>query len=241
MYRARRAGLQGAEHLVALKVILPDRLGSYRDVDRFVKEVRAMVRFNHRGVLSVSDSGEHLGQPYVAMKLVGPSLEAVLAAREKIAPSSAAKLVAEIARAVDYLHQHDVVHCDLKPSNILLDGDQPVITDFGLIRILNPGPELGPQGPLRMEGTIPYMAPEQVRGYPAKSTDIYALGVVLMELLTGRTPFGKGCGSETNHPPGGTGAAPFRPRHSHRARSDRAQVPSKGPLRSLSDGRAGRC
>jgi serine/threonine-protein kinase len=151
-----------------------------------------MVRLNHRGVLPVFDSGEDRGQPYVAMKLVGPSLERLLSAQGTLAAGESARLVAEIARAVDYLHQHDVVHCDLKPSNILLDGDQPLITDFGLSRVLKGESEMGPTGQLRIEGTIPYMAPEQVRGDPGKSSDIYALGALLLELLTGETPFGKG-------------------------------------------------
>jgi Protein kinase domain len=144
VYRARHEGLVGAEHLVALKLILPTRLGSYRDVDRFVDEVRKMVKLNHRGVLSVFDSDEDRGQPYMAMKLVGASLEQTLKTRGSLNPDEAARLVTDIARAVDYLHQHEIVHCDLKPSNILLDGDQPLITDFGLSRVLQAEPGTDP-------------------------------------------------------------------------------------------------
>jgi eukaryotic-like serine/threonine-protein kinase len=192
VYRARHEGLEGAEHMVAVKLILPTRLGSYRDVDRFVEEVRKMVKLNHRGVLSVFDSGEDRGQPYMAMKLVGASLEHTLKTRGSLNPDEAARLVTDIARAVDYLHQHEIVHCDLKPSNILLDGDQPLITDFGLSRVLQAEPVTDPIAEYRLEGTIPYMSPEQVRGAPGKASDIYSLGAILFELLTGKPPFGSG-------------------------------------------------
>jgi serine/threonine-protein kinase len=192
VYRARRKGLVEAEHMVALKLILPARLASRRDVDHFVAEVGAMVKLNHRGILPVYDSGEEGGQPYVAMKLVGMSLEQALRSRGPLEPDEAARLVAEIARAVDYLHQHGIVHCDLKPSNILLDGDQPLITDFGLSRVLGGEAESASEYARRLEGTIPYMAPEQLRGEPGKPSDIYSLGAVLFELLTRRTPFGSG-------------------------------------------------
>jgi serine/threonine-protein kinase len=192
VYRARRAGLVGAEHLVALKLILPARLASRREVDRFVNEVQAMAKLNHRGILPVFDSGEDRGQPYVAMKLVASSLEHSLLARGRITPDEAARLVIEIARAVDYLHQHGIVHCDLKPSNILVEEGQPLITDIGLSRVLESDPGTDTMDQRRLEGTIPYMAPEQARGEPAKASDIHALGAILFVLLTGRTPFGSG-------------------------------------------------
>jgi eukaryotic-like serine/threonine-protein kinase len=192
VYRARREGLVGAKHVVALKLILPARLASRRDVDRFVNEVGAMAKLNHRGILPVFDSGEDRGQPYVAMKLVGSSLEHALSTRGSIAPVEAARLIIEIGRAVDYLHQHGIVHCDLKPSNILLDNDQPFITDFGLSRVLESDAGPDSMDERRLEGTIPYMAPEQARGEPAKASDIYALGAILFVLLTGQTPFGSG-------------------------------------------------
>jgi serine/threonine protein kinase len=192
VYRARREGLVGAEHVVALKLILPARLASRRDVDRFVDEVRRMTKMNHRGILPVFDSGEDRGQPYVAMKLVGSSLAQALRTRGSVTPEQAARLIIEIARAVDYLHQHGIVHCDLKPSNILLEGDQPLITDFGLSRALDPDSPTDAMDQRRLEGTIPYMAPEQARGEPEKASDIHALGAILFELLTGRTPFGSG-------------------------------------------------
>lgn len=192
VYRALRRGLDLTEHVVALKLILPARLASRQDVDHFIREVRDMARLNHRGILPVFDSGEEGGQPYVTMKLVATSLEQTLRRRGRFEPEEAARLVVEIARAADYLHQHDIVHCDLKPSNILLEDDQPVITDFGMSRVLDREGDSAPENERHVGGTIPYMAPEQIRGQAGRPSDIYALGAVLFELLTGRRPFGSG-------------------------------------------------
>lgn len=192
VYRAQRKGFEQAKHVVALKLILPARLTSRRDVDHFIDEVRRMTRLNHRGILPVFDSGEDRGQPYVTMKLVSMSLERALRLRGRFEPDEAARLVVEIARAADYLHQHGIVHCDLKPSNILLEDDQPLITDFGLSQVLDRDEESAAEGERHVAGTIPYMSPEQLRGRAGKPSDIYALGAVLFELLTGRTPYGSG-------------------------------------------------
>jgi serine/threonine protein kinase len=192
VYRAQRYGLDGTSYPVALKLILPALLASQEAVGRFVGDVRAMARLDHRGIIPTFDSGEDRGQPYVAMKLVGPSLDRVLQERRRLGIDEAVRLVIEIARAVDYLHQHGYVHCDLKPSNILLDGDQPLITDFGLSRFLEPDPQPASMDGRRLKGTIPYMAPEQLRGEPCRASDIYSLGAILFELLTGRRPFGSG-------------------------------------------------
>jgi serine/threonine protein kinase len=188
VYRARQTGLAETEHLVALKLILPSRLGSQADIDRFICEVRALAKLNHRGIVPVFYSGEDRGQPYVAMKLLGPSLDSL----GRLSTDEALRIVIEVARAVDYLHQHAHVHCDLKPSNVLLDGDQPLITDFGLSRFLDPDPQAASMDPRGLEGTIPYMSPEQIQGEPRKASDIYSLGAILFELLTGQTPFGSG-------------------------------------------------
>lgn len=192
VYRARRPGLERAEHLVALKLILPALLTSTEHVGRFVREIRAMSDLNHRGILPTFDSGEDRGQPYFAMKLVGQSLDRVLRERRRMAPDEAVRLVIEMARTVDYFHRHGYVHCDLKPSNVLLDGDQPLITDFGLARVLEPDADVGAIDGRRLEGTIPYMSPEQLRGEPTPASDIYSLGAILFKMLTGRTPFGTG-------------------------------------------------
>jgi serine/threonine protein kinase len=132
------------------------------------------------------------------------SISARAASREEVAVESeavAARLLAElVALELEYrrkrVHQHDVAHCDLKPSNILLDGDQPLITDFGLSRVLKAESEMDPTGQLRIEGTIPYMAPEQVRGDPGKASDIYALVVEAMR----REGFSWTTGTHTHDP-----------------------------------------
>ncbi len=234
VYRARHEGLEGAMHVVALKLILPARLASCRDVDRFVDEVLKMAKMNHRGILPVYDSGEDHGQPYLAMKLVDTSLAQALRTRGCFAPDESARLIIEIARAVDYLHQHGFVHCDLKPSNILLEGDQPLITDFGLSRALEPDSRSDALDPRRLEGTIPYMAPEQARGAPEKASDIHALGAILFELLTGRTPFGTGSHASHEDPArGGSGTATSRSGGTSHPRPDRPQVPAERPVGTL--------
>ncbi len=192
VYRARRPGLECAEHLVALKLILPALLASTEHVGRFVREIRAISELNHRGIIPTFDSGEDRGQPYVAMKLVVRSLDQVLRERGRMPPDEAVRLAIEMARAVDHFHRHGYIHCDLKPSNVLLDGDQPLITDFGLARVLGPDADLGTIEGRRLEGTIPYMSPEQLRGEPCRASDIYSLGAILFKMLTGRTPYGSG-------------------------------------------------
>ena len=190
VYKARHLKLQ---RLVALKMILPGRDLSEgdRDQERFLSEARAVAQFQHPHLVQIYEIGEHDGQPYFSLELLeGGNLSRKLAGTPQPAAAAAA-LVETLARAVDYAHQKGIVHRDLKPSNILLTADgTPKIADFGLAKQLDQDTNLTDAGGIL--GTPSYMAPEQAWGESdavGPAADIYALGVILYEMLTGRPPF----------------------------------------------------
>ena len=170
-------------------MILASRLASPDDVGRFHAEARAAGSLRHPNIVAIHDAGEVHGQHFFAMDFVeGRSLAQALA-EGPFQPRQAAQCLAAIGKAVDYLHAHHIIHRDLKPSNILLAPDgTPFVTDFGLAKALafdSPHTQTG-----TMVGTLGYMAPEQALGETAKATsDVYSLGAILFELLTGRPPF----------------------------------------------------
>jgi len=186
VYRARQVSLN---RLVALKMILtgpgPEQLV------RFQIEAEALAALQHPNVVQVYEVGEHDGQPYLALELVdGASLDRHLA-EHLPSPWEAAEMTACLARAVHSAHLRGIVHRDLKPANILRTSEgQLKISDFGLAKRLQGGHEVTQVGDIM--GTPSYMAPEQATGNPAMvgpAADIYALGAILYELLTGRRPF----------------------------------------------------
>jgi serine/threonine-protein kinase len=193
VYLARQVPL---ERTVALKMILAGAHADRKAVARFFREVKALARVPHPNVVQAYESGRQSRLPYLAMEYVdGGGLRAKLAAGP-LDPRAAAELVRTLAGAVQFAHEKGVVHRDLKPSNILLCRDgTPKISDFGLAKLSGPSPDgvtmtdvTQPNAPL---GTPCYMSPEQANGSVeiGPATDVYALGAILYECLTGRPPF----------------------------------------------------
>jgi eukaryotic-like serine/threonine-protein kinase len=192
---------------VALKVIPAGHDADPTDLARFRTEAEAVERLDHPNIVKLYEVGEGDGIAWLAMEYVdGGSLYRRVKYGGLMAPDEAARLVEQIARATDFAHTHGVVHRDLKPSNILMqsprsNGDGPGIpklADFGLAKQLDKSLRLTQTG--IAVGTPHYMAPEQARGQPDQigpSVDIYALGVILYELLVGQPPFDGGTPMET--------------------------------------------
>jgi len=189
VYRARQMTLN---RVVALKMILAGRLADAEDVARFRTEAEAAARLQHDNIVAVYDVGEADGQHFFTMEYIeGISLDQRVA-HGPLACKSAARYVRLLAKAVAYAHKHGILHRDLKPSNILIDvEDQPHITDFGLAKRIGPASS-GQTRSGAILGTPSYMSPEQAQGKTSElgpATDIYSLGAILFELITGRPPF----------------------------------------------------
>jgi serine/threonine-protein kinase len=195
VYRARQVS---ANRPVAVKLILSGQLASAAAVRRFRAEAEAAANLDHPNILPIYQVGEHDGQPFFSMKLIeGGNLGARVA--ELVSrPRDAAALVARLARAVHFAHQHGILHRDLKPANVLLDADgTPYVTDFGLAKRLEVDSGLTRTGAI--VGTPSYMPPEQARADRQITTaaDVYALGAVLYELISDRPPFRAGTPFDT--------------------------------------------
>src|SRR5262249_36050329 len=157
----------------------------------FRREARAMAQVDHPHIVPVYEDGEHQGHSYLTMKFMrGGSLARYLP-RFGADPRKAVALVEKVARAVHHLPGHKVLHRHLKPHNSLRDeNDEPCLGDFGLAKVLDA--DLDMTMPGKALGTLPYMAPEQAAGQNDRigpATDVWALGVILYELLTGQRPF----------------------------------------------------
>jgi serine/threonine-protein kinase len=188
VFRAHQPEL---DRVVAVKMILSSHLASREQVHRFYSEARAAARLQNANIVRIHEVGQVNGQHYFAMEYVsGPTLSQ-LVARTVPAAEESARIVSAVARAVHYLHTQGIVHRDLKPSNILLDENgQPTLTDFGLAKLLVDESLSTSSGTIA--GTPSYMAPEQAAGRTAEIgpiSDVYSLGAILYELLTGRPPF----------------------------------------------------
>jgi serine/threonine-protein kinase len=196
VYKARHLRLN---RLVALKMLLGGAYAGPSERARFRREAEAVASLRHPNIVQIYDVGDHEGCPYFTMELLeGGSLAQTLAGTPQSAHQAAA-LLATLAEAVQVAHRGGIVHRDLKPANILLTAEgTPKVADFGLARHFDEGPALTLSG--ARIGTPSYMAPEQVIGKPetiGPAADIYALGALLYELLTGRPPFRAETATET--------------------------------------------
>jgi serine/threonine-protein kinase len=188
VYKARQPSL---DRIVAIKMILANHLASPDHVRRFRAEAKAAAGLQHSHIVDVHEVGQIHGQHYFAMQYVEGQSLADLIAAGAVDIQTAVRIVAAVARAVGYLHRQGLVHRDLKPSNILVDGEgQPHVTDFGLAKGLQQDAGLTATGVIA--GTPSYMSPEQAAGRRREIgplSDVYSLGAILYELLTGRPPF----------------------------------------------------
>src|SRR5436309_1720505 len=196
VFRARQKSLN---RIVALKVINLGQWASKAHLKRFRLEAEAAARLEDPGIVPIHEVGERDGSCYFSMKFVeGGQLDEVVR-RAPMSIRQAAELIAKVARTVHYAHQHGILHRDIKPGNVLLDGKgEPHLTDFGLARLVET--ERRPTHTLEVLGTPSYMAPEQEVGNNAaisSNTDVYGLGAVLYQLLTGQPPFAGGTTYET--------------------------------------------
>ena len=196
VFRARQKSLN---RIVALKVIGLGQWSTSAHLKRFRLEAEAAASLDHPYIVPIYEVGERDGQCYFSMKFVeGGQLDEVVRPTP-ISIRQAAELVAKVARTVQYAHEHGILHRDIKPGNILLDANgEPQLTDFGLARLVES--ESTVTRTLEVLGTPSYMAPEQAAGNNAKltrATDVYGLGAVLYQLLTGHPPFAGGTTYET--------------------------------------------
>jgi len=186
VYKARQAALG---RVVALKMILAGPHATPAAVARFLAEARAVARFQHPNIVQIFETGEAAGLPYFALEYVDGATLAKRIARSPQDPAYAAAVAAQLARAVQYAHDRGVVHRDLKPANVLLTADGTAkVTDFGLAKF---DEDSGQTQSGQVLGTPSYMAPEQAEGRTdvGPAADVWALGAILYDLLTGRPPF----------------------------------------------------
>src|SRR5271156_212896 len=186
VYKARDVELG---RMVALKVIRPDLARNRAILDRFKQELILATQVTHRNVVRIYDLGEAEGIKFITMEYVeGEDLAAVLHQRTKLPPHEAVNIIEQVCRALEAAHSVGVIHRDLKPQNIMCEkGGRILVMDFGLAKTLE-GERMTQTG--AMVGTLEYMSPEQALAHNLdQRSDIFSLGLIFYELLTGQTPF----------------------------------------------------
>ncbi len=174
---------------VAIKILKPEFMGDPGFLERFRVEARHAARVDHEGIADVYDYGEGSGSAYLVMELVaGDSLARIIEKRIRLGDIEVLSIIEQTAKALHAAHQDGLVHRDVKPGNLLITpGGKVKITDFGIARVAD---QVALTATGQVMGTVQYLAPEQATGKPATpSTDIYSLGIVAYEALTGRRPF----------------------------------------------------
>ena len=174
---------------VAIKILKPEFMGDPGFLERFRVEARHAARVDHEGIADVYDYGEGSGSAYLVMELVsGDSLARIIEKRIRLTGVEVLSIIEQTARALHAAHEDGLVHRDVKPGNLLITPNGKVkITDFGIARVAD---QVALTATGQVMGTVQYLAPEQATGKPATpSTDIYSLGIVAYEALTGRRPF----------------------------------------------------
>jgi eukaryotic-like serine/threonine-protein kinase len=189
VWKARQSSLN---RTVALKMILAGKLAGEAEVQRFHREAEAAANLQHPNIVAIHEVGEHDGQHDYSMDYVeGRDLGALVRESGPLPPTSAAECLQTIAEAVHFAHQRGTLHRDLKPQNVLMDAaGVPRITDFGLAKFIERDDSLTQTGAAM--GSPSYMPPEQAAGHldqVGPHSDVYSLGAILYELLTGRPPF----------------------------------------------------
>jgi serine/threonine-protein kinase len=187
VYKARQISL---DRPVALKLLPPTLSSDNSFVKRFQREARAVAKLTHPNIIHIYDVGREKGLHYFSMEyLEGRTLDEILREKGKLDVDEAVRIISQAAHGIEHAHEHRILHRDIKPSNIILDTRGNIkVMDFGLARMAGDRSKLTQSGTLM--GTLDYMSPEQCRGEELdEQTDIYSLGVVLYEMLTGRPPF----------------------------------------------------
>ena len=190
VYRATDSML---DRNVAVKMILAEntsREKSEKLLKRFNREAKTLASLSHPNIVKVLDYGEYDGTPYLVMEFIsGGALKSRMG--KPIPYAQAAALLLPLARALQHAHQQKIIHRDIKPENILInDADQPMLSDFGILKLVDVEESHGLTGTGKIVGTPAYMSPEQIRGREVDGrTDMYSLGIVFFEMITGRKPY----------------------------------------------------
>lgn len=192
VYKARQKDL---DRLVAVKILPPEVGADPSFAERFMREARTLAKLNHPNIVSVFDVGQVDGQFHFIMEFVDGVTLRHLIETKSVLPSEALAIVPQICHALQFAHKEGIVHRDIKPENILVNRDGNIkIADFGLAKLLGTSEkQTGLTGTRQAMGTLHYMAPEQMKGAASvdNRADIYSLGVVFYEMLTGELPIGR--------------------------------------------------